>query len=469
MKKIIGLIIMSFLIGGLTYGQENIITDYLDAMEKKGFSGSVLVAKAGRVIHSEGYGYADRKSKTKITPQSVFTTGSITKPFTGAAILKLEIQGKIRTDDLMSKYINNVPDDKKDITIHHLLTHSSGFPGAIGSDDELIGKEDFIKRALSTPLRFDPGSQYRYSNVGYSFLAIIIEKQSGMTYEEYLQRHLFKLAGMNSTGYVLSPATKLLETTGYDREGNEWGKLSEKNWGAEGPGWHLKGNGGILSTVEDMYRYDQALKGDVILSDAAKKKHYSRHIEEGDGAGTYYGYGWAIFPTPRNTDLVTHNGGNGIFFADFLRYLEEDITIIFMTNRAQRKWEMIPWEIARILLKPGYTPDPSDEAEDMSEAEEAIIESLVMKFLEVIGQSNKEEWKAFITEHTTKDFQDMGDMDFHLNMFDKMHESLKDAQPLEAEMEDGELNLLMSNNRELTLGIEANDQGRYLVSGISVN
>lgn len=469
MKKKIGLIIMSILIGGFTYGQVDKIAGYLNAMEENGFSGSVLVAKDGRVIHSEGYGYADRESKTKITPQSVFTTGSITKPFTGAAILKLEMQGKIRTDDLMSKYISNVPDDKKDITIHHLLTHSSGFPGAIGSDDELISKEAFIKKALSTPLRFVPGSQYRYSNVGYSILAIIIEKQSGLTYEQFLKKYIFEPAGMKSTGYVRSPLAKSHETTGYDRKGNKWGKLSEKNWGDEGPGWHLKGNGGILSTVEDMYRFDQALKGDVILSDAAKKKYYTRHIEEDGGGGTYYGYGWAIYPTPRNTDLITHNGGNGIFFADFLRYLEEDITIIFMTNSAQRKWEMIPWEIARILLKPGYTPDPANEVEDMSEAEEAMIESLVRQFLVVIGQSNKEEWKSFIIEHTTKDFQEMAEMEFHLSMFGKMHESLKDAQPLEVEMEDGELNLLMSNNRELTLGIEANDQGRYLVSGISVN
>jgi CubicO group peptidase (beta-lactamase class C family) len=469
MKNVLWIMVLSWIMTGDTYGQGDVIASYMDAMEEKGFSGSVLVAKEGQVIHSEGYGYADRASKTKNSPQSVFTTGSITKPFTGAAILKLEMQDKIKTDDLMSKYINDVPDDKKDITIHHLLTHSSGFPGAIGSDDELISKEDFIKRALLTPLRFDPGSQYRYSNVGYSFLAIIIEKQSGMTYEEYLQKYLFKPAGMTSTGYVLSPPTKLLEAKGYDREGHEWGTLSEKNWGAEGPGWHLKGNGGILSTVEDMYRYDQALKGDAILSDAAKKKHYTRHIEEGDGGGTFYGYGWAIFPTPRNTDLITHNGGNGIFFADFLRYLEEDITIIFMTNSASRRYEVIPWEIARILLKPGYVPDPEKNGKDLSGAEEEIIESLARKFISVIGSSEKDSWKSFIMEHTSKEFQDMADMDFHLEMFGKMHESLKGAQPETADLENGELVIGMSNGLKLALGFEADGTGRYLVAGISVN
>jgi CubicO group peptidase (beta-lactamase class C family) len=445
------------------------IKEYLSVMEDNGFSGSILVAEGGKVIHSSGYGYADREKKIKNTPRTVFTTGSITKPFTGAAILKLEMQGKISTDDLMSKYIRDVPEDKKDITIHHLLTHSSGFPGAIGSDEELISKVAFLKQSLATPLKFPPGTQYRYSNVGFSILAMIIEDLSGMTYEAYLQKHLFQPAGMKSTGYLLSDHVLKDQAIGYDREGNRWGTMTENLWGSNGPGWHLTGNGGILSTVEDMYKYHLALTSDIILSEEARKKHYTRHIEEDGGGGTYYGYGWAIFPTPRNTDLITHNGGNGIFFADFLRYLEEDITIVFMTNQAERKWENIPWEIARILLKPGYKPDPSQLNEDISEAEEEIIESLTRAFLDVINNDDQEKWETFIMEHTTIEFQEMADMDFHITMFSRMHESLRNAHPEVAELEGRALILLMSNKRELSIDFETNDQGRYLISGLSVN
>ena len=181
-----------------------IISDYLLLMEERGFSGSILVAKEGKIIHKAGYGYADREQKIKNKPETVFTTGSITKPFTGAAILKLEMMGKIKVNDLMSKYFDDVPEDKKEITIHHLLTHTSGLPGAIGRDDDLVSKEQFIDDALSTSLKSTPGTTYRYSNVGYSLLAIILEKQAGMTYEAFLKEYLFDPAGMESTGYVLN-------------------------------------------------------------------------------------------------------------------------------------------------------------------------------------------------------------------------------------------------------------------------
>jgi CubicO group peptidase (beta-lactamase class C family) len=465
--------IITVMLIGLTLNhigaQADVIKNYMDAMEENGFSGALLVARDGKVIRKAGYGMADAAANIKNTPSTVFTTGSITKQFTGAAILKLEMMGKLKVTDLMTKYIDKVPSDKKNISLHHLLTHAAGFPGAIGDDQELISKKDFLDRAMSTKLSSLPGEKYRYSNVGYSILAIIVEKVSGMTYEGFLQEYFFRPSGMTHTGYVLAPATKKLEAKGYEISGKEWGRLSEKNWGPEGPGWHLKGNGGVLSTVEDMYKWHQALLGDKILSEAAKKKYYTRHIEEGDGNGTYYGYGWAIFPTPRNTDLITHNGGNGIFFADFLRYLEEDITIMIMTNSARRSFEEIPFNIASVLLKPGFVPEVKEGGNDMSEAEEQIIESIAREFFRIIGSSEKEDWQKFIKEHTTKDFQEMADMSFHLEMFGKMHESLSETQPQDAEINGEELIITMVNGLQVMLGFETNKDGRYLVSGINVN
>ena len=472
MKQILILFFaFNFILGYHLQAQDptSIIENYLSEMGEKGFSGTVLVAKDGKILHKAGYGFSDREGKVNNTTQTVFTTGSITKPFTGTAILKLEMLDLISVNDLMSKYISDVPKDKKDITIHHLLTHSAGFPGSIGRDDDLVSTEQFIKDALSSPLKFTPGSKYRYSNVGYSILAIILEKQSGMTYESFLKKYIFQPAGMESTGYVLSEGIEKKQATGYDRRGDRWGKLTEKNWGPEGPGWHLKGNGGILSTVEDMHRFDLALRGNKILSEEAKKKLYARHIEEGEGAGTYYGYGWAIFPTPRNTDLITHNGGNGIFFADFLRYIDENITIVFMTNAASRKYESIPWEIARILLKPGYVPDTQESESEISEDEEEAIEFLARKFLAVINSPDQNEWKSFFKNYTTKDFQEMADIKFHMEQFGKMHNALSGTQPQDASIADGTLIINMTNGLNLELGIENDDSGNVLISGISLN
>ena len=113
----------------------------------------------------------------------------------------------------------------------------------------------------------------------------------------------------------------------------------------------MKGNGGVLSTAEDMYKWHVALLGEKILSEYAKQSFYKKHMREGVNASSFYGYGWAIFPTSRDTELIAHNGGNGIFFADFLSYLDEKVTIIILTNEAGRSNDMIASDIARIIFK----------------------------------------------------------------------------------------------------------------------
>ncbi len=348
MMAILGLGIMSLQAQHTTLKEK--ISEYLEKMEETGFSGSVLVAHKGEVLLSGGYGYSDRAEQRENTAQTVFDIGSITKQFTAAAILKLEMMGKLSVQEKMSKYIDGVPADKQTITLHHLLTHSAGFSGAIGHDYVSIETAKFVQEAFAKPLLFEPGRQYEYSNVGYSLLGIIVEKLSGETYEAFLRKQLWLPAGMKHTGYQEASFGDI--AVGYQGK-KRWGKPTEKEWASDGPYWHLKANGGVLSTVEDMYRWHQALLGDEILNAVAKAKYYQPHIEEGEGAGSYYAYGWAIFPTPRNTHLIAHNGGNGIFFADMWRYLEEDITVIFMTNEAKRKFEDIVPKIVKTILTEG--------------------------------------------------------------------------------------------------------------------
>jgi len=124
------------------------IDKHLTRMEERGYSGAILVAKKGEIILAKGYGYSNRENKVPFQTLSAFDIGSITKQFTGAAILKLEMMGKLSTDDLITKYFKNVPYDKINITIHHLLTHSAGFPDALGFDYKTISREDFIKLAF---------------------------------------------------------------------------------------------------------------------------------------------------------------------------------------------------------------------------------------------------------------------------------------------------------------------------------
>ena len=231
---------------------------YLEKLEKIGYSGSALIAFNGKPVYREAIGYSDREQKIKNSPKTIFDIGSITKQFTAAAILKLEMQGKLSTDDKITKYFQNVPPDKSDITIHQLLRHASGLRGGVGGDYEKIGEAEFVEKVLASPLRSPVGTQFGYSNVGYSLLALIVEKVSGQSYEQYLYENLWKPAGMEMTGYSRPNFDKDLIAVGYKSD-ERWGKPTEKEWAGDAPYLHLKGNGGILSTTEDLLKWDQAL------------------------------------------------------------------------------------------------------------------------------------------------------------------------------------------------------------------
>ncbi len=326
------------------------IDTYLASLEGPGFSGTILVAHKGQTIWSKGFQYANRETGLKNSPNTVFDIGSITKQFTAAGILKLEMQGKLSTEDKLADHLPGVPEKFEHISLHHLLTHSAGMPDAIGNDYAAITETEFVSQAFKNVKAGRIGKKYHYSNVGYSLLALVIEKVSQMSYEAYLKQHLFAPAGMMNTGYVLPNWNPEKIAIGY-RGKKVWGKPTDKKWAGDGPYLHLKGNGGILSTVEDMYQWHLALESENILSKTAIKKFQHPHIKEDPSGRSFYGYGWAIFPTPRNTQLIAHNGGNGIFFADFWRYLSEDITIIVMTNNTNEHSESMASNIAGILLQ----------------------------------------------------------------------------------------------------------------------
>jgi CubicO group peptidase (beta-lactamase class C family) len=331
------------------------IAVYLDEIERVGFTGTLLVEINGRTVISKGYGFRNLDQRLTNTPDTIFDIGSITKQFTAAAILKLEMQGKLSTDDKISKYFGNVAADKSEITIHHLLRHSSGLPSVVGGDYDRIGESDFVDKVMQAPLKFENGTRFSYSNVGYSLLAIIIEKISGLTYEQFLYENLWRPSQMESTGYKRPTFDNSLIAIGY-KDDKAWGRPSEKEWDKDGPYWHLKGNGGILSTTEDLYKWNLALLTDRILSKEAKQKYYFPQLRPGENSNPYYAYGWDVLKTKRNTTLVTHNGANGVFYADFYRYLDEGITIIMLSNRAHPNFLETNAAISKIIFDPAYKP-----------------------------------------------------------------------------------------------------------------
>ncbi len=330
-----------------------IVRAYLDTLEHEGFCGAILVEFRGKVVISEGYGYSNIEKKRKNSTRTVFDIGSITKQFTAAAIMKLEMEGKLSTEDMLSKYFKNVPAGKSDITIHQLLRHSSGLKSNVGGDYESITEAAFVDTVMRSPLNFRPGTEFSYSNIGYSLLGIIIEKVSGMPYEMFLYQNLWHPAGMEQTGYRRPDFNDDLVATGYYNDDRVWGKPTEQRWGEDSPFWHLKGNGGILSTAEDMLRWNQALLADRVLSIPARMKMYRPKLREGEDSASYYAYGWDVHRTPRNTTSYWHNGSNGIFYADFYRFIDEGTTVIVLTNKSNG-FQGTGREVTRLLFSPGY-------------------------------------------------------------------------------------------------------------------
>lgn len=367
------------------------IETYLTELEKVGFSGSVLVEINGIKVISKGYGFSDRAKSIKNDPNTVLCIGSITKQFTATAILKLEMQGKLSTDDKIVKYFDNVPIDKSSITIHDLLRHQSGLQSNVGKDYDKISQAEFLDKVMNSKLLFEVGKEFSYSNIGYSLLGMIIEKTSGKTYETYLYENLWKPAQMEMTGYSRPMFDKSKIAIGYYKDDKIWGKPTDKEWDKTAPYWHLTANGGVLSTTEDMYKWHKALLGENILSKEAKNKLYHPKIRTEENYNAIYAYGWDVSQTDRKTNRVWHNGGNNIFYGDFIRYIDENITLIMLSNKShQTNFDRLNFELSKMIFEKNYNPIiPIADNQANQKYSQNIIEIILNKGIEAGKESYK--------------------------------------------------------------------------------
>ena len=333
-QKILIIFTITFFLTSIS-AQTNIdkkIDRYLSAIEAFGFSGSIIVSKGDEVILKKGYGLSNREKRIKYNYETIQSCGSITKQFTAAAILLLESQGKLSVNDKIDKYFEDVPQDKADITIHQLLTHTAGMPGGIGNDEEPIDKNDYMNKIFIEDIQFKPGTDYSYSNAGYTLLGIIIEKVSEKNYETFLRKELFIPADMKMTGYLQPDWASNSLAEGY-KKGKQWGKVYKNGWIEDGPGWHLRANGGIHTNVEDMYKwFSNTLRNNVILDSQIVNRWTNPYIKEGYG-NSDYAYGWVIEDSNWGK-MITHDGSNSIFAATFVWLPEKDFFFYLHGNNA---------------------------------------------------------------------------------------------------------------------------------------
>lgn len=340
---------------------EERLAAFMQQAADEGFTGGVLVAQGEDLLLRAVYGDRVPGHKDPVQFDTISTIGSITKQFTAAAVVLLEQQGKLSVDDALPEWFDDVPTDKAGITIHQLLSHQAGFAPAIGPDSERIGRQAFIKQAFSSELLFPPGTGYEYSNVGFSVAAAIVERASGQAYEDFLRQHFFLPLDMHDTGYELSTHSRDRIAHGKKEDGSDWGSVYENFIADGGPGWHLVGNGGIHSTLDDMLRWHRGLQSGRILNEASTEKLYGKYAPE--PGGTFYGYGWSIEETPWGATLIAHNGGNPYYFADFLRFPDDDIAIYLWTTSHENRLKDIGRPLASIVYggaTPSIPPPPPE-------------------------------------------------------------------------------------------------------------
>jgi CubicO group peptidase (beta-lactamase class C family) len=279
---------------------------------------------------------ADRKARVVARCDTVYDVMSMTKQFTAAAILKLEMMGKLDVADPIGRHIRPVPADKRGITLHQLLTHTSGLVDVLGGDYERQTRGDMLAAALASKPQARPGAEYAYSNAGYSVLAAIVEQVSGIGYEAFLAQHLFDPAGMTRTGYSLPDWERDQVAVEYGPRGKPQGSPLDHPWAPDGPYWNLRGNGGLLSTARDMFRWQLALDGDEVLDRRAKRKLFRPHVLEEPGGDSYYGYGWVILRAD-DRRVAWHNGGSNWSYGELTRLLDDAATVFWITNQYKSK------------------------------------------------------------------------------------------------------------------------------------
>jgi CubicO group peptidase (beta-lactamase class C family) len=322
------------------------IARFLHHTLPKAASGTLVAARDGKLLHCQGFGLADRERRLAAGCDTVYDTMSMTKQFTAAAILKLEMMGRLRVSDPIADHIGLVPQGKREITVHHLLTHTSGLIDALGGDYEPVSRAVMLARALDSRLRSRPGEEYHYSNAGYSVLAAIVEQVSGMGYEEFLAEHLFAPSGMTQTGYVIPNWRPGRVAVEYDARRRPHGRPFQHRWAADGPYWNLRGNGGLLSTARDMFRWHVALRRGRVLSRSARRKLFKAHVREEPGGSSYYGYGWVMSESDRLGRVGWHNGGNRWSYGELTRLLDAGVMVFWVTN--QYRDERDGWSFHRL-------------------------------------------------------------------------------------------------------------------------
>lgn len=319
--------------------------------------GVVLVARNGRVIYRKAFGMANMELGVPMREEMIFNIASQTKQFTAVAVLQLVERGKLSLQDEVTKFLPDYPDGGQKITVENLLTHTAGIPPSapeamarLQGERRFITLNEIIATFKSRPLGFAPGTKWDYSNNGYMLLGAIIEKVSGITYPDYLEKNLFGPAGMTATHFGDDYKIVRNRTASYVYSRAESKFLNAANGKVE----IAYSAGAIQSTAEDLFKWNQALLANRLITKESLGKARAEHRLP-DGQGTHYGYGWFI-GNIQGSPIVEHGGNMGGFMSHAIYLPREDVYVAVLYNfRApDRLPEFLAGDLAALAIGRPY-------------------------------------------------------------------------------------------------------------------
>lgn len=322
------------------------------------FNGSVLVAEDGEVLYKNGFGKANMEWDISNAANTKHRLGSITKQFTAMLILQLVEEGKLNLEAPITTYLTDYPKETGDkVTLHHLLTHSSGIPNYTSfpkffeeTSRDPYTPTEFISKFKDMELEFTPGEKFAYSNSGYFLLGVIIEKVTGKSYEENLQERIFEPLKMKDTGFDHHNVILKNRASGYEKRGNSYSNAAYLDMSIP------YAAGSLYSTVEDLYLWDRALQNNTLISKENTDLMLAPHIKSGSGT---YGYGWGTNKMANGSSkdsivVIGHGGGINGFNTLINRIPANQDLIVLLNNTGGTNLGVMSRNIIKILYDLPY-------------------------------------------------------------------------------------------------------------------
>ncbi len=330
------------------------VDEYLKAeMQNQRIPGlAVAIIKDGQIVYAKGHGMANVEHQAPVKPETIFQSGSVGKQFTAAAVMLLVEDGKIGLDDRIAKYFTESPEQWKNITVRHLLTHTAGttdYPPDFDFRRDYT-EDELLKKAAAIPLAFQPGERWSYSNMGYVMLGILIGKVTGKFYGDFLQERIFKPLEMNTARIISEEDIIPNRSSGYHLVK---GELKHQEWVA--PKMNTTADGSLYLTLYDMAKWDTALNGEKLLKKSSLDQIWTP-VKLNNGKTYPYGFGWMLHEAGGRR-LIEHGGSWQGFKSFIARYVDDKMTVIVFANLAQTNPDRIAHGVAAVLDSRLAVPD----------------------------------------------------------------------------------------------------------------